>query len=99
MTIGTMTTTLPSYNFIDVLPLASSESDVNGTNNARVFNLASGGGATSPFVTFGAGVSAFGADFKNLNDTALRTKVKVYDGATLLATLSPSVVAIGAVRF
>jgi hypothetical protein len=44
----------------------------------------------TPFLLFSPPISAFGADFRALNDTLQRTGVAIYDGLTLLDTLQPS---------
>lgn len=87
-----------SFNFVDVTPLATSESDVNGTNDARIFT-GQPGAATTPFIDFSTPVYAFGADFMNLNDDILRSEVQLFNGATLLATLTPSIEPFNTVRF
>ena len=85
-------------NLIDVPPATSAEGDVNGTAYAKVFNGQSAV-PTSPFIGFDIPVSAFGADFKNLNDAVLRSRIELFNGATLLDTLEPSIEVAGTVRF
>jgi len=99
MTIGTLVDGGdPANNVVDSPPLLTSESDVNGTAHARVFN---GHAATplTPFIRFGTPVTAFGADFRNLNDNLVRSIVDLYSEAVLLDSLTPSVEASGVVRF
>ena len=98
MSIGTLVASGGVDNKIDVTPLESPETDGNGTANARVFN-GQFGSTTTPFINFGTPVSAFGADFMNLNDAILRSEVELYNGATLLTTLTPSIEPSGTFRF
>lgn len=86
ITIGTAFPAPLGDNFVDVPPADRDETDVNGTAHARVLNL----GLETPFLLFATPITAFGADFKNLNDEILRTEIELYAGATLLATLTPS---------
>ncbi len=64
-----------SYNYIDIGPPASAETNVNGTTNMRVFT------DNSPsfdlIFTFDTAITAFGADFANINDDILRTRLLV----------------------
>ena len=87
-----------NYNFIDVVPLASSESNVDGTADARIFT---GGGppGTLPILSFATPVYAFGADFVNLNDNLARTNVELRSGASLVTLLLPPIAATDEVRF
>ena len=64
-----------SYNYIDIAPAATSESDVNGSTNMRVFT----DGAASANLTFlfDAPIKAFGADFRSLNDQINRTELVI----------------------
>lgn len=88
------------YNLVDVVPLQLSETNVNGTAHALVLGGPFGqAGSVTPFISFGAPVRAFGADFRNLNDDLLRTSIDIYGGTTLLASFSPSVGAFGNLRF
>lgn len=98
MTIGTMNASTPLYNLIDAPPVGSAEWDVDGSSVASIFN-GPFGGDTFPFITFGTPVSSFGADFRSLNDEVARSRVEIYDGATLLATLDPSVAGFDELRF
>lgn len=81
--VGT-TASNTSYNFVDVAPAASSESDVNGTNNLRVFTDAT----SSFFFQFDNPTTAFGADFRSFNDSSLRTLIFV-DGMQITPPVSP----------
>jgi hypothetical protein len=85
-------------NSIDASPPFSSEHDVDGTSVARVFN---GNSATplTPLIQFGTPVLGFGADFRNLNDTILRSRIELYSNAVLLTTLTPSTEPSGSLRF
>ena len=85
-------------NAIDAAPLFSSEHNVDGTSDARVFNGQSGTPLT-PLINFGIPVTGFGADFRNLNDDILRTQIELYSGASLLTTLTPSIEPFGTLRF
>lgn len=98
MTIGSLVNDGFNNNFIDALPISTSETDVNGTGHANMWN-GSPSAPTTPFLSFGTPVFAFGADFRNLNDTIARTQIQLYNGATLLATLAPSIEPSGTVRF
>jgi hypothetical protein len=98
MSIGTVVDDKTKDNIIDVPPPQSDEGDVNGSVYARVFNGQSNV-PTTPFISFGTPVSAFGADFKNLNDDILRSRIELFNGATLLDTLTPSTEPLGTVRF
>lgn len=97
MTIGSLTAAGVG-NIIDAPPVGASEHNVDGTSVAFVFNGQSGTGAF-PFIAFSDPISAFGADFKNLNDDFARTAVQLFDGMTLLTTLDPVPTAVGVVRF
>lgn len=98
MTIGTVSPSGGPDNLVDVLPLVSAESDVNGTNDARIFN-GQAGAATDPFITFGTPVIGFGADFVNLNDGSLRTEVEVHGPGGLIVVIPPPIAGVGDVRF
>ena len=63
-------------NIVDVVPLSSFETDVNGTAHLRVFQAL----GSSFFITLDAPSTAFGADFQSLNDNAYRTALFL-DGA------------------
>ena len=90
MTLGSLGST--GENTIDLPPYQTSESNVDGTASARAFNN------FTPFFTFSTPIGAFGADFSAFQDDILRTQVEVYDGASLIATLTPSILPSG-VRF
>jgi hypothetical protein len=75
-----------------------SETNVNGTSHANVFN-GQAATPTTPFISFSTSVFAFGADFMNLNDGANRTVIELYNGAVLVDTLAPAVVGEDVVRF
>jgi hypothetical protein len=99
MSIGTLFNDGSSgYNIIDALPIESSETDGNGTANARIFN-GQAGFATTPFINFGSAITAFGADFMNINDASLRSQIELYNGAMLVATIAPSIEPSGTFRF
>jgi len=89
-TVSMTGTPSTSYNFLDVAPAATSESDVNGTNGMRVFT----DGDDTLVFTFDQAITAFGADFKNLNDSQSRTDVLA---AGVLMT--PGVVSLGSTSF
>lgn len=74
-----------TYNKIDVPPLESAESDVNGTAHMRVFTDDSP--AANLVLTFDEAIFAFGADFRSLNDVVLRTDIEVL-GENLLTPIS-----------
>ena len=76
-----------SYNQIDVPPLVSPESDVNGTAHMRVFTDDSP--QANLVITFDEAITAFGADFRSLNDVIARTQIEAA-GQTLLTPLSES---------
>lgn len=97
MTIGTMNAS-HTNNLIDAPPVGSAEWNVDGSSVANFFNGFSGAN-TLPFITFGTPVFAFGGDFRSLNDGAARTRVEIFDGATLLTTLDPSVAGSDELRF
>ena len=80
--------TSSTYNSIDVPPLASTESDVNGTANMRVFTDDSP--SSNLVFTFDTAITAFGADFRSFNDVIARTDILV--GAD---TISPPIGATG----
>lgn len=70
----------PAYNFIDVPPLDTAETDVNGTNHMNVFT--EGRSMTNLTFLFDSAITAFGADFRSLNDVIERTQLLV-DGEVL----------------
>ena len=74
-------------NFIDVAPAFSAESDVNGTTNMRV--VTDGSPQADLFFTFDAPIVAFGADFRSLNDTLVRTQILVA-GNNLVPPVQPN---------
>lgn len=76
-----------SYNFIDVAPPNSAETDVNGTTNMRVFTDNNPPGDL--LFTFDSPIYAFGADFRSLNDVELRTQILVA-GDNLVPPVQPS---------
>ena len=73
---------------VDIAPLSNAfECSVDGSAELCGFN-------TSVLTfAFDSGISAFGAIFSSFNDDALRTQLELFNGATLIATLSPSLVA------
>ena len=66
---------------------------VNNIDGSAYASMLSGGPAAGvfPFVSLAAGIAAFGADFRDLNDDAERIAVQLFDGGALLATLEPTV--------
>ena len=62
-----------TLNFIDIPPLSSSESDVNGTSHMKVFTNSS----SSLTFLFDSAITVFGADFRSLNDSVVRTRLLV----------------------
>jgi len=78
------------YNFIDLAPPDTSETDVNGTTNMRVFTNTNAGAPSDNLVfTFDTPISAFGADFRSLNDVFARTQI-VVGGDTLALPIAGS---------
>jgi len=100
MSIGTLgEANIGSYNSIQIPP-TSYEGDVNGSSNAYVL----GGqfdpdSSVTPFIRFADPVSAFGADFRNLNDGLMRTVIDVFDGADIIDTIFPVVMESNNLRF
>ena len=84
-------------NFIDVEPI-SSEVDVDGSPVANFFNGQSGDWLM-PRVMFGGPVSAFGANFRNLQNNIIRTRFELRLQGQVVAILEPSVTADGELRF
>ncbi len=82
----TGTPSTSGYNMIDVVA-DSSESDVNGTVNMRVFTDNSP--AATLVFTFGDAITSFGADFKSFNDSSARTQVYV-DGILIVPAIGAS---------
>jgi hypothetical protein len=79
---------------IDVPPLSNAtECSVDGSAQLCGFN-----GSVLTF-SFANPISAFGAMFSSLNDDRLRTQLEIFNGTTLIATLSPSTVSGQADRF
>jgi hypothetical protein len=77
-TISMTGTPSTDYNFIDLAPPNTPETDVNGTTNMRVFTNSNPGAPSDDLVlTFDQPIVAFGADFRSLNDEITRTQVLV----------------------
>jgi hypothetical protein len=72
VTTGTSTST-SGYNYIDVVPLATSESDVNGTNDLRIYTNSS----SSFTIQFNTAITSLGFDWANLNDSSHRTDLYI----------------------
>jgi hypothetical protein len=72
-----------SYNFIDLAPPDTAETDVNGTTNMRVFTNTNPEGSDDLVFTFDQPIVAFGADFRSINDSIVRTQILV--GADTIA--------------
>jgi len=70
-------TGLPStaYNFIDIAPPETPETNVNGSTNMRVFTDDSP--LSNLIFEFDTAMTAFGADFRSINDTIVRTQLIV----------------------
>lgn len=81
--VGTPST---SYNFIDVVPLASAESNVNGSNHMRIFTDNSP--LSNLIFTFDTAITAFGSDFTSFNDSIQRTQL-VIDSEILSVPINP----------
>lgn len=73
--------------------LSSSECDIDTSKRLCGFN-----GYQLAF-NFAGGITAFGADFRALNDGQLRTSFELFDGATSLGLLNAPVTGANATRF
>ena len=71
-TIGTLDNTL---NIIDVPPARTSETDVNGSVDLRIQTRGNVGGPSHLVLTFDTPINYFGADFRNINDSIVRTRM------------------------
>lgn len=76
-----------NYNFIDVVPLASSESNVNGSNDLSVFTNHDSINNSLIF-TFGSAITSFGSDFASFNDNVNRTQI-IVDSVILSVPVNP----------
>lgn len=98
MTLGTLAP-VGELNVIRTPPQAPMT--VNNIDGTAYASMLPGGPAPGvfPFVSFGASIAAFGADFRDLNDDAERTALQLFDGGALLATLEPTVEDFLSLRF
>jgi len=84
-------------NFIDVVPI-SSEVDVDGTAVASIFNGQSDL-PLLPSIRFAGPVSAFGADFRSLQDSVVRTQFELRLNGVVVGTIEPNVISEITLRF
>ncbi len=87
MSVSSVTSTVLPWT-IDAPPL-DNDFECNVDSTARLCGF-SGNQLT---FSFAGGISAFGADFSSLNDDLVRTQFELFDGTTLIATLTPALVA------
>jgi len=89
MTIGTLVAdSLTNVNLVDVV--VPNIFSIDATPYAKIFtgNIAT---PTSPFIHFNTPVSAFFADFRDLNDDIVRTSFQLFAGGGPFATVTPGV--------